>query len=111
MIKGILNNATITIKETMKGMLNSAAIMIGTNFQKTLNALGKDGNELSLERIVVDYDSSIVKFFFNHSELTAKESDVITNYYNYIFDSKLVTVNASPTSTIFNMDVSNIATA
>lgn len=103
-----------TIEEMIKGMLNNVAEMIGTNFQKTLNVLGKDGNELSLERIVVDYDSSMVKFFFNHSELTAKESDVITTYYNCIFDSKLgdkVTVNASPTSTIFNMDLSDIATA
>lgn len=100
--------------EEIKGMLNNAAIAIGTNFQKTLNVLGKDGNELSLERIVVDYDSSMVKFFFNHSELTAKESDVITTYYNCIFDSKLgdkVTVNTSPTSTIFNMNLSDIATA
>lgn len=102
------------IEEMIKGMLNNVAIMIGTNFQKTLNVLGKDGNELSLERIVVDYDSSMVRFFFNHSELTAKESDVITNYYNCIFDSKLgdkVTVNTSPTSTIFNMNLSDIATA
>lgn len=98
--------------EEIKGMLNNAAIAIGTNFQKTLNVLGK-GNDMSLERIVVDYDSSMVKFFFNHSELTAKESDVITTYYNCIFDSKLgdkVTVNTSPTLTIFNMDL-NIATA
>lgn len=103
-----------TIEKMIKEVLNNFATMIGTNFQKTLNVLGKDGNELSLERIVVDYDSSVVRFFFSHSELTAKESDVITNYYNCKLDSKLgdkVTVNTSPTSTIFNMSLNNITTA